>query len=58
MAIATQISVGYRENTVQYMKEYMRVYNAERVECPCGKNYARGKKHNHLRTRFHQKNTM
>lgn len=41
------------EAKATYMKEYMRKYNSNKIDCPCGATVSKGKYNNHLNTNRH-----
>ena len=53
--MAHKFSVKWVEDKNEYFKEYMRMYNANKYECSCGKMISPGRKNTHIQTKFHEK---
>jgi len=54
--IYEEYGVKWCENTSIYMKEYMRIYNSEKIHCNnCNKSLVRGCLQRHLRSKYHLK---
>ena len=50
-----EINKEYYKQHQDTMKEYMRNYANKKTLCGCGKEYQRGNKHHHEKSRHHQK---
>ena len=54
--ILEEHGISYKDNTNEYMKEYMRQNNGVKISCECGKMVAKGMLKRHRGTNFHIKN--
>jgi hypothetical protein len=50
--------VRYAEEPKEYIKEYMRMYNSEKVVCSCGKLITKGAISRHLKRMTHLKKVL